>query len=105
MTDIAFPIPRTAIERRMIILADTPEEPTKAKYGTINLKYSEILEETDSDLTNKQVKTVRQVVMKDISYWEFEKEMKDKLQYYDIDVTFKLKVPPEDQDKEDDEEA
>lgn len=80
------------------------EQESQGKYGTINLKYTEILEETDSDVSNKQTKTTRQVTYKDINEFEFMKVFKELLQIYDVDVTFKLKVPPEDKDEPDDEE-
>lgn len=83
-------------------MADTDE--SKAKVGTINLKYNEVIEETDSDLTNKTTKTVRQVSIKDMSEFEFQKEMKMLLQIYDVDVTFKLKPIPDFEDEDDEEE-
>ena len=82
-------------------MADT--ENARAKVGTINLKYNEVIEETDSDLTNKTTKTVKQVSIKDMSEFEFQKEMKMLLQFYDLDVTFKLK-PIQESDDEDEEE-
>lgn len=78
-------------------------ENARAKVGTINLKYNEVIEETDSDLTNKTTKTVKQVSIKDMSEFEFQKEMKMLLQFYDLDVTFKLK-PIQESDDEDEEE-
>lgn len=88
--------------RRNELMADTDE--SKAKVGTINLKYNEVIEETDSDLTNKTTKTVKQVSIKDMSEFEFQKEMKMLLQIYDLDVTFKLKPIPDFEDDDDEEE-
>lgn len=88
--------------RRNDPMAETEE--SKAKIGTINLKYNEVIEETDSDLTNKTTKTVKQVSIKDMSEFEFQKEMKMLLQIYDLDVTFKLKPIPDFEDDDDEEE-
>lgn len=86
------------------VMAEDAEEQQQAKVGTINLKYNEVIEETDSDLTNKTTKTVRQVSIKDMSEFEFQKEMKALLQFYDLDVSFKLKPIPDFEDDDDDEE-
>lgn len=71
----------------------------------IKLTYTQVTEEDESDLENKTSVTTQKVTYNDIDMFTLQKVLKELDHYWDLNISIKLKEPPEDTETDEDEIA